>query len=205
MFEITRWDPFQDMMSLREAMNRLLEESVLPVARLAGGGMETGQLTTRGQRLLGTPAIDIQDQDDTFIVRASLPGVQPDDVRIDVRGNQVTISGQMREEQEAERGNYLLRERRIGQFSRAFTLPTEVNPDAAEATFDNGILALRLPKSEQARTRQIPVRVHGQQQIIDQGQTQLPGQGQQQIIDQGQTQMPGQSQTQMPGQRPRQG
>jgi HSP20 family protein len=135
----------------------------------------------------------------------------------------VTISGQTREEQEAERGNYLLRERRIGQFFRTFTLPSEVKTDSADASFENGILILRLPKSEQGTSRQIPIR--GQQRL-ESGQTQMPGQGrtqgQSQMPGQGQVpgqpswqgqsqqpisgqQMPGQGQSQMPGQRPGQG
>ena len=201
MLDITRWDPNQEMMSLRDAMNRLMEESFLLPSRTTGGtGQETGQLSTRGARQIGAPAVDIQEQDDAFIVRASLPGVRPEDVRIEARGNQVTISGQVRQEQETERGNYLLRERRMGQFYRAFTLPTEVNSDAAEASFANGTLTLRLPKSETARSRQIPIRAESMQQ--ERGQVQAPGQGQPQMPGQGQgqSQMPKQGQPQMPKQ-----
>jgi HSP20 family protein len=198
MFELTRWDPFQEMMSLREAMNRLLEESMLPIQAI-GGGLETGRLTTREARALGAPALDIQDQADAFMVRASLPGVRPEDVRIEAKGNQVTISGQIREEQETERANYLLRERRFGQFSRTFTLPVEVKTEGAEATFENGILTLRLPKSEQAISRQIPIRGR-EQQRLESGQAQMPGQAKGQGQQQGTWQ--GQGQQQMPGQRP---
>jgi HSP20 family protein len=185
MLDTTRWDPWQEMMSLREAMNRLLEESVLPPSRVLGiTGPETGQLTTHEARLLGTPPLDIQDQNDAFLVSASLPGIRPEDVRIEARGNQVTLSGQIREEQQTERANYLLRERRIGQFSRTFTLPSEVSPEAAQATYANGILTLRLPKSETGRSRQIPIHIQGPQQM-ESGQIQAPGQ------DQGQTQTQG--------------
>lgn len=206
MLDINRWDPFQEMVSLRDAMNRLMEESfLLPSRTLGGGGQESGQLATRGTRQMGTPAVDIQEQDDTYIVRASLPGVGPEDVRIEAHGNQVTLSGQVQQEQETERGNYILRERRVGQFYRSFTLPAEVNADQAEATFENGILTLRLPKSEMARARQIPIR-GGEQRRLEGGQTQMPGQrqgqGQTAWQGQGQTQMPGQGQgqTQIPGQ-----
>ncbi len=210
MFDFTRWDPFQEMVSLRDAMNRLMEESFLLPSRVLGSaGIETGQLTTRAPHLLGAPAIDIQEQNDAFRVCASLPGVRPEDVRIETRGNQVTINGQVRQEQEAERGNYLLRERRVGQFSRTFTLPTEVNADTAEATFANGILTLRLPKTETGRARQIPIRAEETPRQLESGQvqapgqTQMPGQGQT-WQSQGQTQTPGQTQTswQSEGQRP---
>ncbi len=216
MFEMNRWDPFQEMMSLREAMNRLMEESFLVPSRALGTtGQESGQLATRGNRQqLGAPAVDIQEQDDAYIMQVALPGVRQDDVNLEIRGNQVIISGQMREEQERERGNYLLRERRVGQFYRTFTLPSEVNADQAEATFANGILTLRLPKSETRRARQIPIRAGGEQQRLESGQTQMPGQAQgqgQRPADwqgqgQGQTQMPsqGQGQYQTPGQGQRQ-
>jgi len=204
-------------------MNRLMEESFLVPGRALGNvGQETGQLATRGSRQqLGTPAVDIQEQEDAYTLRVALPGVRQDDVNIEIRGNQVVINGHVREEQERERGNYLLRERRVGQFYRTFTLPSEVNADQAEATYANGILSLRLPKSETKRTRQIPIRA-GDEQRLESGQTQMPGQsqeqgqrqaawqgqpqmpgqgqGQYQSPGQGQGQMPGQGQSQMPGQ-----
>jgi HSP20 family protein len=192
MLDITRWDPFQDIVSLRDAMNRLMEESfLLPSGVFGAVAPETGQIT-KATRRIGAPSIDVLDQGDAFVVRASLPGVRPEDVRIEARDNQVTLSGQAREEQNVEQANYVLRERRFGQFSRTFTLPTDVNPDAAEASYENGILTLRLPKTEAARTRQIPIRTAGQ---LESGQVQAPRQGQ------GQPQVPGQGQPQMPGQR----
>ena len=203
MFDITRWDPVQEMISLREAMNRLLEESMLPSRSIGSSGQETGQLTSRTAHMLGAPAIDIQDQDDAFVVRASLPGVQPDEVHVEARGNQVSISGQTREERETERGSYLVRERRGGQFFRSFTLPVEVNSENAEASFTNGVLTLRLPKSEGSRSRQIPIRTESAQRTGD-GQTQAigQGQGQAQAMGQGQGQFPsgqGQGQQQVQG------
>lgn len=196
MLDISRWDPFQEMMSLRDAMNRLMEESfLLP----SGTAQETGQLATRGTRGgLRGPALDIVDLNDAFLVRASLPGVRPEDVNIETQGNQVILRGQIKDEQEREQGNYLVRERRYGQFSRVFTLPSEVNAEGAEATFDNGILTLRLPKTETARTRQIPIHARGQ---LEQGRVQGPGQ----VGGQPPTQGPYPGQTQTPGQQQRQG
>ena len=207
MLDINRWDPFQEMVSLREAMNRLMEDSfLLPSRTLGNSGQESGQGATRGTRQLGAPAVDIQEQDDAYVLRVALPGVRQDDVRIETRGNQVVISGQVREEQERERGNYLLRERRVGQFYRAFTLPNEVNPEGAEATYANGILTLKLPRNEANRSRQIPIRAEGQQRL-EGGHTQMPGQGQGQRQGQPswgqgqpQTQGQGQAQSQIPGQ-----
>ncbi len=198
MLDINRWDPFQEMMSLREAMNRLVEDSfLLPSRALGGVGLETGQLAPRGIRQqIGAPAVDIQEHDDAYTLHISLPGVRPDDVRVETRGNQVVINGQVREDQEREHGNYLLRERRVGQFYRSFTLPSEVNADQAEATFANGILTLRLPKSETTRSRQIPIRAGEETPRLETGQAQMPG-GQRQAQGQGQVSWQGQGQ---PGQ-----
>ena len=200
MLDITRWDPFQEMMSLRDAMNRLMEESFL----MPGGtSQETGQLATRGTRGgQRGPALDIVDQNDAFLVRASLPGVRPEDVNIEAQGNQVILRGQIKDEQEQDQGSYLVRERRYGQFVRVFNLPTEVNPQGAEANFENGILTLRLPKTEGARTHQIPIHAQGRQ--LEQGRVQGPGQVGGQPPTPGQ--YPGQQTPgQYPGQQPTSG
>lgn len=102
MLDFPRGDPFQDIVSLRDAMNPLTEESFLLPSRIFGAtAPETDQIT-RATRMIGVPSIDIMDQGDTFVVRASLPGVRPEDVRIEARDNQVTLSGQVREEQNIE-------------------------------------------------------------------------------------------------------
>ena len=79
MLDINRWDPFQEMLSLREAMNRLVEDSFLLPGRTLGSGQEASQLATRGTRQqIGAPAVDIQDQDDAYTLRIALPGVRPE-------------------------------------------------------------------------------------------------------------------------------
>jgi HSP20 family protein len=149
-----RWDPFSEMTSLRQAMDQLLEQSFI---RPSGG-----QMGSQGSGDYGFP-IDIQEQGDTLVVTASLPGVKPDDVDIQIQQNVLLIRGEQREEQERQKGRYLLAERRTGRFSRALSLPVPVNADACEATFADGVLRLTLPKAEQARTKQIPIRAAQQQ------------------------------------------
>ncbi len=148
------WDPFGQMVSLREAMDRLLQDTfVRPTA---------GWRSMEGNRL----ALDVRDEENDYKIEASLPGVKPEDVQIQVMGDTITIRGEMREErEEKQKGNVLLRERRTGSFSRSFTLPMAVDADHAQAHFEHGVLTLTLPKAEAAKPRRIPLTgVHPDQQ-----------------------------------------
>jgi HSP20 family protein len=146
MADLIRRDPFSDMMSLRDAMDRLFEESF--VRRFDGGRL----LGIEGQPL----ALDVYETDENLVVETSLPGISPDAVDISVEGNRLTIKGETkREEEKEEEGKYHFRERRYGAFQRTLSLPVEVNADKAEAVFENGVLKLTLPKVEQARPKHI--------------------------------------------------
>ncbi|MFQ5876022.1 MAG: Hsp20/alpha crystallin family protein [Dehalococcoidia bacterium] len=150
MADLIRWDPFREMVSLRDAMDRLFEESfVRPFGRspLLGTGPQT-------------LALDVYETDDDLVVETSLPGINPDQVDISVVGNTLTISGEVKhEEEKEEKGRYHYRERRYGAFRRSVALPVEVNADAAEATFKNGELRLVLPKVEAVKPKRIEVKV----------------------------------------------
>jgi HSP20 family protein len=147
-----RWDPFTETTSLRQAIDQLFENSFIrPGSAQPGGG-------------LGIP-VDLLEQGEALVVKASLPGVKPDDVDVQIQQNVLMITGQHREEQERQQGRYLLAERRTGRFSRAITLPVAVDANACEATFADGVLTLHLPKAEQARTKQIPIRTQSQSQL----------------------------------------
>jgi HSP20 family protein len=147
MANLVRWDPVRDMMSLREAMDRLFEESfVHPRGVLA---------PVEGAATL---ALDVFESDDDVTVRASIPGVNPDDIDISVTGDVLTIKGETSEEREEKQGNYHLRERRYGAFQRSVNLPAPVNTDKAEAEFKNGVLTLTLPKVEEVKPKSIKIR-----------------------------------------------
>ncbi|MGH2618501.1 MAG: Hsp20/alpha crystallin family protein [Thermomicrobiales bacterium] len=146
---ITRWDPWGDIVSLREAMNNLLEESfVRPRPGIAGPGMASSL------------ALDVREMPDSFVVTASVPGVPPSDIDITVLGDTLRIRGHRKEETEetGEGGRWLLRERRFGAFERTVSLPTLVNSEAATADFRDGVLTIVLPKADQAKPRSIPVK-----------------------------------------------
>ena len=155
-----RWDPFGEMTSLRQAIDHLFENSVIR----PGGGQAGGQ----GGSGAGFP-IDVVEQGEALVVKALLPGVKPDDVDVQIQQNVLLITGQHQQEQERQQGRYLLAERWSGRFSRAIALPVAVDANACEARFEDGVLTLTLPKAEQARTKQIPIRT-AQQQLSGQAQ-----------------------------------
>jgi HSP20 family protein len=117
-------------------------------------------------RPLGSPmltagcgvALDVQTEKDEYVLRANVPGLKPEDLHIEVVDNTVTVHGEIKEESKTEQDNFLLQERRYGQFSRSVTLPTPLDPGKAEATIENGVLVLRLPKAEEAKPKMITVK-----------------------------------------------
>ncbi len=143
---ILRWDPWSEMLSLRETMDRLLEESF----------GRPGAPTTPG---MGRVPLDVRETADEYVIEAAVPGVRPEDVQIQAMGNTLTISGEVKEAPEERRqGQWLVRERRTGRFARTVTLPGPVAADRAEATFEHGVLTVHLPKAEEAKAKAIPIR-----------------------------------------------
>jgi HSP20 family protein len=145
---ITRGDPWGDLVSLREAMNNLLEESfVRPRPGGAGPGMASSL------------ALDVKETADQFTVTASVPGVAPSDLDITVLGDTLRIRGQRKEEPEepGAGGRWLLRERRVGAFERTVSVPTTVDAERATADFTDGVLTITLPKAESAKPKILTV------------------------------------------------
>lgn len=140
---IRRWDPFSELMSMRELMDRFFEESFPRAAERLG---------------MSSLAVDVYQTDKDVVVKANIPGVKPEDIDITVTGDVLTIKGEHKEEQKVERENYFYQERRFGSFNRSITLPVPVQTDKAEAKFENGVLELTLPKAEEAKARRIPIR-----------------------------------------------
>ena len=148
MADLTRWDPASEMMTLRDMMNQLFEDAwVMP--RATGGG--------RGTASFGLP-LDVTEDENDFIVKASLPGVNPDDLQVTVNDNMLTIKGELKPEQHDENKRYHLRERRWGSFERTVSLPVSVQADKVEAAYENGILMLKLPKAEEAKPKRIQIK-----------------------------------------------
>lgn len=142
---ITRWEPFSDLMSLRDAMDRLFEESFVRPGRLLG------------MPAAGSVPVDIFQQDGALQVKAPMPGVKPEDIEVTIVGDTLTIKGEIRQEQDVKEENVVRRERRFGAFSRTVTLPTPVDSSKANATYENGVLTLMLPVAEEAKPKEIKV------------------------------------------------
>jgi len=144
---IERWHPFTDLVSLRQAMDRLFEDSfVRPYRSLEGLSEITG------------PPLDIYQKPDEVVVKAALPGIKPEDVNIDISGDTLTIKGESKGEQAVKREDYLYQERRYGAFSRTVVLPSGLKSDKAEATMEDGILTLTIPKAEEVKPKAIKVK-----------------------------------------------
>lgn len=146
MNSLTRWEPFREMQTFREMMDRFFEEPWLDTPRL--WTQRDGEFTL---------ALDVAEDDERYIVTASVPGVDPDQIEVTLTENVLTIKGETKSEKDVEEKNYHLRERRYGKFSRSVTLPMPVDADAVEATHENGVLTLRLPKAEAVKPKRITV------------------------------------------------
>jgi HSP20 family protein len=144
---IERWYPFTDLMSLRQAMDRLFEDSYVRPSRALAGPGETGG-----------PVLDVYQTPNEIVVKAGLPGVNPEDVNIDITGDTLTIKGETKAEQEIKKEDYLYRERRHGAFSRSVILPGGLRSDKAEATMEDGVLTLTIPKAEEVKPKAISVK-----------------------------------------------
>jgi HSP20 family protein len=144
MTNLIRWEPFREMLTLREMMDRMIDE----VFERPFGVTFAGQV----------PAIDMYQTDNEVVVKAALPGVKADDVQISVTGDVLTIKGEIKQEEEQKGRSYHIREHRWGAFERSIILPTAVVADKARAEFENGILTITLPKAEEVRSKTITVK-----------------------------------------------
>ena len=142
---IRRWEPFGDLVSLREAMDRLFEDSLVRPSRLFAEAWAEGL------------AVDMYQTDNDVVIKASLPGVKQEEVDITITGDTLTIKGETKAEEEVKRENYFRQERRYGAFSRSVSIPVPVRGDKAEATFRDGVLTITLPKAEEVKPKRISI------------------------------------------------
>jgi HSP20 family protein len=140
---MVRFDPFSDMLPLREAMNRLFEDSMV----------RPNSMPSRA----ATIPMDVYVDGDDYVLEVAVPGIDPNSVDVQVLGSQITISGEYTAAPEGRQ--YLHRERSVGRFERTVNLPTELDPNKAQAHYEHGLLRLTVPKAETAKPRRIALNV----------------------------------------------
>ena len=149
---IVRFEPFRDLVSLQERMNRLFDESFRGVGR---------PVADEDWALGGTwaPAVDIFEQDGNIVLKAEVPGIDAKDVDIRVENNMLTFRGERKFDDEVKHDSYHRVERSYGSFSRSFTLPSVVDTEKIRAEYKDGVLRVTLPKKEEAKPKQIAISV----------------------------------------------
>jgi HSP20 family protein len=141
MANITRWNPVREMITLREAVDQMMNDTLN---------------RTRDQRQAWLLPVDAYATADALVLRADVPGLNPDDLQVTLEGDTLTIRGQFNNRAEGQ--TYLMQERLVGKFERVLTINTPVQADKVEATFENGVLTLTLPKAEAVKPKQITIK-----------------------------------------------
>jgi HSP20 family protein len=139
---LIRWEPAREFTTLQSEMNRLFNTF------FEGGDREPRRWA---------PPMDLLEADDHLVLRADLPGMSEDDIQIEVRDNVLTLTGERKTEQKQEKNGYYRIERAFGSFARSLTLPDGIDADKIEASFDKGVLELRIPKPEERKPRRISI------------------------------------------------
>jgi HSP20 family protein len=145
---ITRWDPFREMSSLQERMNRLFSDQLGAI--------------THDEALTGNfvPPVDVYEDENSIQVRLEVPGIDEKDIDIRLENNVLTVRGERKFEKEEKEENFHRVERRYGTFTRSFTLPSTVNSEDVQADYDKGVLKIRLAKRAEAKPKQIKVNIN---------------------------------------------
>jgi HSP20 family protein len=143
---IVRWEPLRELGSLQNEMNRLFNTVFDAPAPGNGGAMRRWM-----------PAMDLIETGEHFVLRADLPGMDQDDIQIELEDGTLTLSGERKAEHESNGEGYYRVERAFGTFARTLTLPQGVDPEAVAASFDRGVLEIRVPKPEARKPRRIEI------------------------------------------------
>jgi HSP20 family protein len=159
---LIRWEPVGELHTMQNEMNRLFNTFFDSPTPSNGGNAAVRRWI---------PAMDVVETEDHFVLRADLPGLAENDVKIEAEDNVLTIAGERKSEHEQRSEGYYRVERAFGSFSRSLTLPEGVNADAIQASFDNGVLEVRIPKPEQHKPRKVQISLGGQTKTIEGSET----------------------------------
>lgn len=145
---LVRWQPFREMHDMQREMNRLFEDMLAPSAQ------------TNGLTSAFSPAAELEELEEAYQLKLEVPGMEPDDIDIEVTAEAVSIKGERRTETKEEKGGYTRTEFRYGQFHRVIPLPGRINNQSVAAEYKNGILHLSLPKAEEEKNRVVKVNLN---------------------------------------------
>ncbi len=162
---LIRWEPVRELHTMQNEMNRLFNTFFDSPTPSNGGNAGVRRWI---------PAMDVVETEDHFVLRADLPGLSESDVNIELEDNVLTVAGERKAEHEQKGEGYYRVERAFGSFSRSLTLPEGVNADAIQASFDNGVLEVRIPKPEQHKPRKVQISLGGQTKTIEGSETTEP-------------------------------
>ena len=151
---LTRWEPFRELQDRIDRMSRLFRESYRPE------GPEEALTTTSF-----APPVDIYEDEHNITLKMEVPGIDEEDIDVRIENNTLTIRGERRFEKEEKEENFRRVERQYGSFTRSFTLPSSVETENIQASYDKGVLEIRLTKKAEARPKQIKVKVGGERTI----------------------------------------
>ena len=145
--ELVKWNPDKDILNFHSRFGRFFDDFFSP----ARWGEELESLWN------WNPVVDIYENDQNLVIKAELPGVDPKDISVDVRGRVLTLKGERSSDKEVKEKDYYRKERSCGSFERSFILPDETNPDHIRADYKDGVLKLEIPKPEEKKARQITI------------------------------------------------
>jgi HSP20 family protein len=145
---VVKWDPFRDLLSIQDRMNKLFEQTLSRSRGEEGISASTW-----------APAVDIYETPESVVMKAELPGLGREDIEIQIRDHTLTLKGERRFAKDVQQENYLRIERAYGAFQRSFTLPATIQQDKIRAVFRDGVLELTLPKAEEAKPKSIAIEV----------------------------------------------
>jgi len=144
--DLTKWDPFRDILSVKEGFDRLMEDYF-------------GRFPEKVGEEAWYPIADIKETSDEIIVSAEIPGMKKSDIKLTLSDNQLTIQGEKKMEKEEKNETYYRIERAYGKFKRVIPLPIEVEEAKVSATYKDGVLHIKLPKSEKSKKKKIDIEV----------------------------------------------
>jgi len=145
MMDLVRWNPWRDMMDLQKRINNIFEETFVS---------RTGE---KSNLFNWNPAVDVYEEGDNLVIKAELPGVNKDDIEIDVKETVLTLKGERSAQNEVKEDKYYRRERSYGKFMRSFTLPAHVDPEKITADFKDGILNITITKPEKEKVKKVSI------------------------------------------------